>query len=372
MQGARRNRQGDRVTRFVFTLNNWTQEEYDYLTKDFATRVQWLIVGRETGAQGTKHLQGACILGSRMAFSKLKTLPGLKRSHIEVMHGKPEQSRTYCSKEDSNPFEHGTLPSPGKRSDIHNVVARIQGGEKLRSLAKDEEGGVGIVKFHKGLTVLSSFLRPKRTAPPKIFWLYGPTGTGKTRLAYKAGRRLAVFEGLPFDDIWISAGNLRWFDGYDGQVVAIIDDFRAKHVTSFAFFLRLFDRYPMACEFKGGFVEWTPKYIFVTCPYTPERAFEKRLEHVPEDIAQLRRRITRVFEFNDRVCSSKTARKEFVNAIFEACGDLGISRSEPGAGDPEIESGGDELLTQQSQLGQGLGDGSNSESDESIGSIFSL
>lgn len=359
------------MTRFVFTLNNWTQDEWDYLTSTFAQSVQWIIIGQETGAQGTKHLQGACILGSRMAFSKLKTFPGLKRSHIEVMRGKPEDSRNYCSKEDSNPFEKGTLPSPGKRSDIHNVVARIQGGEKLRSLAKDEEGGIGIVKFHKGLTVLSSFLRPKRTEPPKIFWLYGPTGTGKTRLAYKAGRRLAVHDGMPFDDIWISAGNLRWFDGYDGQVVAIIDDFRAKHVTSFAFFLRLFDRYPMACEFKGGFVEWTPKYIFVTCPYTPDRAFEKRLEHVPEDIAQLRRRITRVIEFDDRVCASKTARKSFIDLVFESCGIDGISASVPDAGDTEIESGGDGLLTQpQSITGLGLGDGSDGSSDESIGSML--
>lgn len=318
MQGAQRDRAGDRVTRFVFTLNNWTQEEYDALVK-FAAGVKWMIIGKETGENGTPHLQGACILGTRMAFSRLKMLTGFKRAHIETMRGRPEDSLIYCRKQDLCAFVSGTLPTPGKRNDLHEVVGRVRGGDTLKQLAADDEGGIAVVKFHKGLTILRSLTRPNRTKPPRIFWLWGATGLGKTRLAFKCGRALSRTSVGTSDDIWVSSGGLRWFDGYDGQTVAILDDFRNKHVTSFAFFLRLLDRFPMLVEFKGGSVQWTPQYIFITCPYSPTRCFEKRGEHVPEDMDQLRRRLTSIVEVEEAL-DTKELRRAFVAALGRDCG----------------------------------------------------
>lgn len=283
----RRTQAGSRVSRFVFTVNNYSDEEYEFLT---TFPCQWLVVGKEIGENGTPHLQGACILGSQWSFSKLKTLTGFKRAHLETMCGRPEDSLVYCTKEDSNAFVSGVLPSQGKRTDVATAVSRIQSGESVRQLAKDESGGIAVVKFHKGLTVLRSMLSVQRTAPPFVFWLHGSTGVGKTRCSFELGRAL----GGGDDDIWISSGGLRWFDGYDGQSVAIFDEFRAKHVTSFAFLLRLLDRYPISVEFKGGFVNWIPKSIIITSNNDPDECFAKRKEHVPEDIAQLRRRITSI------------------------------------------------------------------------------
>jgi len=120
----RRNQSGARVSRIVFTLNNWTQLEYDDITNNLSSKVKWMVVGKETGALGTKHLQGACILGSQWSFSKLKTLTGLKRAHIECMRGKPEDSLVYCTKEDSDAFVCGTLPAPGM--DIWNWVIKTE------------------------------------------------------------------------------------------------------------------------------------------------------------------------------------------------------------------------------------------------------
>jgi len=284
---VRRNQSGQRVSRFVFTLNNYTDEEYEFF---LTFRCQWLVVGKEVGENGTPHLQGACILGTQWSFSKLKTLIGFKRAHLETMCGKPEDSLVYCTKQDSQAYVYGTLPSQGKRNDVRAAVSRIQSGESVRQLASDEEGGVAVVKFHKGLTVLRSLLTKPRTEPPAIFWLHGSTGTGKTRSAFELGRVLASGDS----DIWISSGGLRWFDGYDGQSVAIFDEFRSKHVTSFAFLLRLLDRYPFQVEFKGGFVAFIPRFIIITCNHDPDECFAKRKEHVPEDIAQLHRRITKI------------------------------------------------------------------------------
>lgn len=309
----RRDRTGQRIRRFVFTLNNWTQEEYDFLTQEFAPQTTWGVIGKEVGETGTLHLQGAVILGSQWSFSKLKTLSGLRRAHIECMRGKPEDSLSYCTKQDENAFIWGTLPEPGKRKDIEIAVDQIKAGVSLRTLANGEDGAgaVAVVKFHRGLTVLRSLTQPTRTQPPKVFWIAGETGTGKTRSVFKSARLLT---GGSDDDIWISSGGLRWFDGYDGQSVAIFDDFRAKHVTSFAFLLRLLDRYPVSVEFKGGFVNWVPKFIFITCPYDIDDCFSTRKSHLPEDIQQLERRVTAKFRFVSNP-QTKECRRMFVNEI---------------------------------------------------------
>jgi len=299
-----------RLRRFVFTLNNWTEEEYTAVTTQLTAHVSWMVVAKEVGEQGTPHLQGACILLKQTAFTTVKNLPGLKRARLAEMKGTPQQSIIYCSKEDPQPFQFGTLPSPGKRNDIHNACEKIMQGSSLRELAQETEGAVAVVKFHKGLTVLRSITRPDRSDPPKVFWIFGQTGTCKTRCAFESGLDLT---GGDRNDIWISAGALKWFDGYDGQSVAIFDDFRAKHVPNFAFFLRLLDRYPMSVEFKGGFVKWLPKYIFITCPYEPDVCFSKRKEHVPEDIAQLHRRLTKVYNFANKL--KKDARTQFVESV---------------------------------------------------------
>jgi len=50
-----RTRKGDRLSRIVFTLNNYTEEECNLIQ---TIPCQWLIYGKEVGEQGTPHLQG--------------------------------------------------------------------------------------------------------------------------------------------------------------------------------------------------------------------------------------------------------------------------------------------------------------------------
>lgn len=308
-RAAPRSQAGQRLRRIVFTLNNWTEAEYSALTEDFALQCKWIVIGKEVGEEGTPHLQGAAILGNQMTFTRLKGCPGLSRAHIEPMRGTPQDSMAYCSKEDESPFVHGELPQPGKRNDLRSATDRILQGASVMDLAKDPEAATVVVKYHKGLTVLRSLVTPKRTHKPTIIWLWGPTGLHKTRCALKSGRAMARALGRGRESVWMSSGGLRWFNGYDGQAVAVLDDLRAKHVPSFAFFLRLLDRYPMDVEFKGGFVAWVPQVIFITCPYSPDLAFATRAQHVPEDMAQLHRRIDKVIEFTE--IYTKEERRDF-------------------------------------------------------------
>lgn len=108
---ARHQGHAQRLSRFVFTLNNYTEIEYEDLKK---MPVQWMILGKEKGESGTEHIQGAVLIGKQIAFTTIKKWNGLQRAHIEPMKGTPQQSLAYCSKEDQHPFILGNLPAPGR------------------------------------------------------------------------------------------------------------------------------------------------------------------------------------------------------------------------------------------------------------------
>lgn len=272
-----------RWSRFVFTVNNWTQEEWDSL-KQTAIQMKWWIMGKEKAPDtGTPHLQGACVIGKQLAMTSIKKLPGLERAHLEMMRGSPIQSREYCTK-DGDFFEHGVLPKPGERNDLAIVAKRIMNGATMTDLANDDMANTFIIKYSKGLTALRSYVAPTRdpTKPPIVVWIFGPTGTNKTRTAFEASKR---FSG---QSPWISNGGLTWFDGYDGQSTVIIDDYRTGD-CKWNFLLRLLDRYPIRVPYKGGFTEWAPSLIFITAPYGHKEMWNYK---TPEALSQLTRRIS--------------------------------------------------------------------------------
>jgi len=285
MASRSRTQSGQRLSRFVLTLNNYTDAELASYKDAMSTHCSWAILGREQGESGTPHLQGAGVLRKQMSFSTVRSL--FPKAHLEIMAGEPMHSLEYCSKEDPEPWQHGNLPTPGKRSDLHVVAELVQKGATLREVAQVHP--TAIIKYSRGLSVLRSQLAHQRSPdkPPSVFWIYGTTGTGKTRAAWDYGcATYGEDQTLILPD-----STLQWFDLYDGQKCVIIDDFRSKKVN-FSFLLRVLDRYPLSVPIKGAYVNWIPECIIITTPLDPQGTFAKRFEHIPEDINQLNRRIT--------------------------------------------------------------------------------
>lgn len=123
---------------------------------------------------------------------------------------------------------------------------------------------------------------------PYVLWLAGPTGCGKTRLATSID-----------PDYWLSNQDLKWFDGYINQKVAILDDFRHSDVP-FQQILRILDTYKLQLPVKGGFTTWNPWCIVVTCPRIPELEFKYKDQYDNgaskqyEDLEQVTRRCTEI------------------------------------------------------------------------------
>lgn len=135
------------------------------------------------------------------------------------------------------------------------------------------------VKHHKGFEKLITEYDLTERIAPTVIWIYGPTGTGKTRY---------VFDREDLNDLWLASVNLQWFDGYTGQQAVLIDDFRGNF-CSFHSLLRYLDRYPMRVPVKGGFTVWKPTRIYITSSKHPSSIY-----NVDEDVNQLLRRIDQI------------------------------------------------------------------------------
>ena len=118
--------------------------------------------------------------------------------------------------------------------------------------------------------------------PPAVYWLHGDTGTGKSKIA------AAVFPR----DSYYKPPDTRWFDGYDGHRVVIINDLR-KSTFSFSYLLELLDRYHIQVEHKGGHVAFTPRVIIITCSKSAEVLWGHIAGEANENVQQLVRRIKR-------------------------------------------------------------------------------
>lgn len=95
-------------------------------------------------------------------------------------------------------------------------------------------------------------------------WIYGPPGSGKTKY---------VFDTYDIDNLYIKNAKTKWWDGYNGQEIVLIDDFDMDCVHQGHYLKIWADRYPVNCEVKGGSRLIRPKKIIVTSNYTIGQLF---------------------------------------------------------------------------------------------------
>lgn len=276
----------------------------------------YLAVGLEVSPgtdtnPGTPHLQGFCSFACLTKVSTLKNIWRKSREdwnkliqsiHWEVaLHYKTwQEARLYGLKEGNDNLEFGVgslcRKVRGKRSDLDIVRDAITGGSitnvtELQLLP--ELNSYAAYCFGKEMVRLQV---PRHDFIPIIFWIYGGTGVGKSRYVREFIREMEI--GRSWKS-WISFDTgLKWFDNYEGQELALFDDFRAG--GDFAKLLQITDRYLCRVPVKGSSVYWYPKYIFFTCNESIEDAFRANSQY--ENISQFTRRVTEsgggVYDFN--------------------------------------------------------------------------
>lgn len=266
------------ITRhWVFTLNNYTEEDEQQLRDLTGGACNYCIFGREIGESGTKHLQGYAVFKKRVRLSQAKQAIG-NRAHLEKKWGTPDQAADYCKK-DGDFEEFGSrVTEQGRRTDLEGVYHAIKDGQTRDEVADTFPGTY--LKYKRSVDELCREREKNHRDECTVIVFWGETGTGKTR---------TVWEHHEADDIYVHAGD-RWFDGYNGHSVAVFDDFGGSEFK-LSYFLKLLDRYPWRVPIKGSFVRWNPTRIYITSNKSPDewyahaypehqRALKRRLHHV--------------------------------------------------------------------------------------------
>lgn len=238
---------------WCFTINNWTEED----EKDLGALeplTTYLVVGKESGEEGTPHLQGYLVFEKVHDFSWIKKR--LSRAHIEKARGTPEQASNYCKKE-GDFYESGALPlqkgDAEKKRWEDAKHAAIRGD--LDSIPPDI-----YVRHYSTLKRIAFDHQPMPADAGATtgVWIYGPPGVGKSRGARER-----------YPGAYLKLCN-KWWDGYTGEKYVIIDDFDTCH-TVLSHHLKLWaDRYAFSAEQKGSTIRIRPEVICITSNYKIE------------------------------------------------------------------------------------------------------
>lgn len=85
----------NRARAWVFTLNNYTEEEYENVLSQCLKSLEY-IIGKEVGDQGTPHLQGYVRYKTQKLFTTMQN--AFPRAHLEPAKGGTQANYNYCSK----------------------------------------------------------------------------------------------------------------------------------------------------------------------------------------------------------------------------------------------------------------------------------
>jgi len=238
-----------RYRNFCFTQNNYKNT---LLTDELACK--YMLYGKEIGESGTPHLQGFVSFScGRTLSAVIKSLPGC---HVEIARN-PQAAMEYCKK-DGDFTERGVAPLTLSAAAKKGVAERWALAKEGRFEELPPENLQSYERIYKKYKP-----NPEPTGSLDHEWYYGDTGTGKSKKARDDN-----------PDAYIKDPQDRWWDGYNGEDVVIIDDFDKYQVKQGGDLKRWLDHYPFQAPVKGGYQLIRPKKIIITSNYHPNEIWD--------------------------------------------------------------------------------------------------
>jgi len=164
----------------------------------------------------------------------------------------------YCAKEESRvagPYTFGNIPKKGVSQDLEVVKEKIVTGTTISTLCQDHWGTM--IRHGKAIERYMFYMtKPVMRPNIECTYIWGPSGVGKTRYVYDNENPEYVYS--------VDAG--KWFDGYDGHPIILIDEFDKQDFKNpnMAWYLRMLDRYPFKAEPKGGMTWCKAERFYLT------------------------------------------------------------------------------------------------------------
>jgi len=271
---------------WCFTENNPTRK--NLFPDGLPEGVKYVVYQLERGEQGTPHLQGYIHLARQQRMAWLRKITSknaegvvftvFERAHLLASKGNAEQNKKYCTKAEGRlegPWEIGTLPKQGERTDLVEAAESLMRNGDIRAIDP-----AVFLKYASGCLKLAALAPPPRRDSLRVITIVGPTGIGKSYSVHDM-----------FPDIYVvNMGNSGlWWDGYTGQRAVMFEEFKGQ--VQLQKMLQILDPYPLRLEIKGGLVPARFTVVFITSNYTPDRWYRNEDGSRDEEIAALRRRL---------------------------------------------------------------------------------
>lgn len=217
----------------------WREPEFD---RDKTKYITW---GLETCPTTNKeHYQGFIITNRTCRRVGAGRVIGAgSDTHIEPRRGTRGQARDYARK-DGRTFEWGRFESLTLEEILKLSIQEIREDHLLIYL-----------RYHKGLEKIANKGATFRKVMVTVLW--GMSGTGKTKMV------------MEMDDVYKIDYPYKWWDGYEGQKILLIDDYRQGTIET-PFLLNLLDGYRLRLETKGSHTWALWEYVYITTNDDPK------------------------------------------------------------------------------------------------------
>lgn len=256
--------------KWQITINNpadkgFTHERIRQGLESMKSVIYWCMAD-EVGENGTYHthlyLQGK----GAVRFSTIKK--HFEGAHFEMAKGTAMQNREYVSKTgkwendkkhetcvDGTFEEWGEMPveRQGARNDIADLHAMIkQGLSNYDIMEQVPEAMLMLDKIEQARQTIVQESYKTKWRDMSCYYIYGDTGTGKTR---------SIMEKYGYEHVFRVTDYSHPFDNYRGQDVVIFEEFRSSFRVSDM--LNYLDGYPLElpCRYANKYACYTKVYI---------------------------------------------------------------------------------------------------------------
>ncbi|AXH75182.1 MAG: putative viral replication protein [Cressdnaviricota sp.] len=272
--------QGRKVTRYCFTWNNPSIDgnklkEYFESNELFASGVFQM----EEGDNKVKHFQGYVELSKACYVTALHKAMGNHKMHWEYANGSKIQNHKYCTKEDTRvdgpwyvkmdkEFFLGRK-TQGRRSDLDEFATAAVEAGGVNSDLMEQYPGYAMKHSKQAKDLISMLALRKAKEDERAYWkeearlhaageatqgqqqrhlelYFGPTAAGKTTMI----KRKII--GDEDKSLYTKNCANKWWCGYDGDQVILMDEFRGDSFGQMEEFNNITNLGALQVEMKGG------------------------------------------------------------------------------------------------------------------------
>lgn len=265
--------------KWQLTINNpvdkgFSHERLKEILLQLTAVIYWCMAD-EIGENGTYHTHLYIQGKGGIRFSTLKK--HFEGAHFEMARGTALQNREYVSKTGKwekdkksetcveGTFEEwGEMPveRQGARNDIADLYSMIkQGLTDYQILEEDPSYMLQMDKVERVRQTLKQEDFKEKWRDLEVIYIYGDTGSGKTR---------AVMEKYGYANVFRITDYFHPYDTYKGQDVVIFEEFRSNFRISDM--LNYLDGYPLElpCRYANKMACYTKVYIISNIPLSQQ------------------------------------------------------------------------------------------------------